>query len=194
MTCWEQPLERPGQEFQVATNRMETEQRLYEVLVRNMPCWRPALPWQAAQAPGEDGYLDLPGVDGEGKLVVFELKWEKTHARRDSPGHPPLPDVAQRKVGSDSFGSRCRAEGTPPYNPRLRLRSPNPPNTNASRKSGTRTDRRSRSRRTSLASPLSPQRVGKIGSETHFSSHRLEAISGLVRGSGGGVPQASDTK
>ena len=61
----------------VSTNRMETEQSLEEVLVRNPDMLAPGLTLVGRQTPIEGGYLDLLGVDEEGRLVVFELKREK---------------------------------------------------------------------------------------------------------------------
>ncbi len=60
-----------------STNRMETEQSLEEVLVRNTEMLMPGLTLVGRQTPTDTGNLDLLGVDGEGRLVVFELKRER---------------------------------------------------------------------------------------------------------------------
>ena len=61
----------------VSTNRMETEKLLEEVLKRNPDMLAPGLTLVGRQTPIEGGYLDLLGVDEEGRLVVFELKRDK---------------------------------------------------------------------------------------------------------------------
>ena len=65
-----------------STNRMETEQSLEDLLVRNPEMLMPGLTLVGRQTPTDTGNLDLLGVDVEGRLVVFELK------RRGSRGTP----------------------------------------------------------------------------------------------------------
>ncbi len=60
-----------------STNRIETEHLLEEVLVRNPDMLMPGLTLVGRQTPIDGGFLDLLGVDGDGRLVVFELKREK---------------------------------------------------------------------------------------------------------------------
>ncbi len=60
-----------------STNRMETELLLEEVLVRNPDMLMPGLTLVGRQTPIDGGFLDLLGVDEDGRLVVFELKREK---------------------------------------------------------------------------------------------------------------------
>ncbi len=60
-----------------STNRMETELLLEEVLVRNPDLLMPGLTLVGRQTPVDGGFLDLLGVDEDGRLVVFELKREK---------------------------------------------------------------------------------------------------------------------
>ena len=59
------------------TNRMETENSLEEALVRNPDMLMPGLTLVGRQVPTDNGFLDLLGVDADGRLVVFELKREK---------------------------------------------------------------------------------------------------------------------
>ena len=59
------------------TDRMETERSLEELLVRNPDMLMPGLTLVGRQTPIDAGFLDLLGVDGNGSLVVFELKREK---------------------------------------------------------------------------------------------------------------------
>ena len=70
-----------------STNRMETEHSFEEVLARNPDMLTPGLTLVGRQTPVEGGSLDLLGVDEDGRLVVFELKRRKAHARRRSTGH-----------------------------------------------------------------------------------------------------------
>ncbi len=60
-----------------STNRIETEHLLEEVLVRNPDMLMPGLTLVGRQTPIDGGFLDLLGVDEDGRLVVFELKREK---------------------------------------------------------------------------------------------------------------------
>ena len=60
-----------------STNRMETENLLEELLVRNPDMLMPGLTLVGRQTPIDSGTLDLLGVDTDGRLVVFELKREK---------------------------------------------------------------------------------------------------------------------
>ena len=60
-----------------STNRMETENLLEELLVRNPDMLMPGLTLVGRQTPIDSGTLDLLGVDADGRLVVFELKREK---------------------------------------------------------------------------------------------------------------------
>lgn len=60
-----------------ATKRFETERSLEEVLVKNPEMLMTGITLVARQAPTDTGYLDLLGIDEEGRLVVFELKREK---------------------------------------------------------------------------------------------------------------------
>ena len=56
------------------SNRMESEQLLEEILVKNPDLLMEGLTLVGRQTPTEGGPLDLLGVDGYGRLVVFELK------------------------------------------------------------------------------------------------------------------------
>ena len=56
------------------TDWMETEGSLEDVLVKNPDMLMPGLTLVGRQTPTESGYLDLLGVDEDGRLVVFELK------------------------------------------------------------------------------------------------------------------------
>ena len=56
------------------TDWKETESSLEEVLVKNPDMLMPGLTLVGRQTPTESGYLDLLGVDEDGRLVVFELK------------------------------------------------------------------------------------------------------------------------
>lgn len=56
------------------TGRTETENLLEEALVNNPEMLMPDLELVGRQTPIAGGYLDLLGVDREGRLVVFELK------------------------------------------------------------------------------------------------------------------------
>ena len=57
--------------------RTGTEAVLEDILVRNPAMLMPGLELVGRQTPTANGYLDLLGVDSEGRLVVFELKREK---------------------------------------------------------------------------------------------------------------------
>lgn len=68
-------LDGAGEATQVAqTNRAESELALEETLVKNPEMLMPDLELVGRQTPTDGGPLDLLGVDGEGSLVVFELK------------------------------------------------------------------------------------------------------------------------
>ena len=56
------------------TNRTHTENLLEDALVDNPDMLMPDLELVGRQTPTAGGYLDLLGVDAEGRLVVFELK------------------------------------------------------------------------------------------------------------------------
>ena len=56
------------------SNRMESEQLLEEILVKNPALLMEELTLVGRQTPIGGGALDLLGVDGYGRLVVFELK------------------------------------------------------------------------------------------------------------------------
>ena len=56
------------------SGRMESEQLLEETLVSNPGLLLEDLTLVGRQTPTEGGPLDLLGVDGDGRLVVFELK------------------------------------------------------------------------------------------------------------------------
>ena len=58
----------------VPSNRMESELLLEEILVKNPDLLMEGLTLVGRQTPTEGGPLDLLGVDGYGRLVVFELK------------------------------------------------------------------------------------------------------------------------
>ena len=56
------------------SNQMESEQLLEEILVKSPDLLMEGLKLVGRQTPTEGGPLDLLGVDGYGRLVVFELK------------------------------------------------------------------------------------------------------------------------
>ena len=56
------------------TEWKETEGSLEDALVKNPDMLMPGLKLVGRQTPTESGYLDLLGVDEDGRLVVFELK------------------------------------------------------------------------------------------------------------------------
>ena len=56
------------------SNRMESEEVLENILVRNPGLLIEGLTLVGRQTPTDGGPLDLLGVDGDGKLCVFELK------------------------------------------------------------------------------------------------------------------------
>ncbi len=72
---------RAGRKLDVA-DRLETEEMLEEVLVKNPDMLMRGLTLIGRQVPIETGYIDLLGIDEDGRLVVFELKREKL--RRDA--------------------------------------------------------------------------------------------------------------
>ena len=55
-------------------DRTDTESLLEDILVRNADLLIPGLRLVGRQTPTEGGPLDLLGVDGDGRLAVFELK------------------------------------------------------------------------------------------------------------------------
>ena len=55
-------------------NQMESEAFLEDILVNNPGLLLEDLTLVGRQTPTEGGPLDLLGVDGDGRLVVFELK------------------------------------------------------------------------------------------------------------------------
>ncbi len=57
--------------------RTGTEAVLEDILVRKPAMLMPGLELVGRQTPTANGYLDLLGVDSDGRLVVFELKREK---------------------------------------------------------------------------------------------------------------------
>ena len=57
-----------------ATNRMETEGLLEDILTANPDMLEEGLQLVGRQTPTAGGNLDLLGVDSDGRLVVFELK------------------------------------------------------------------------------------------------------------------------
>ena len=57
-----------------SNNRLESEQLLEETLVENPDLLVEGLTLVGRQTPTDGGPLDLLGVDGDGRLVVFELK------------------------------------------------------------------------------------------------------------------------
>ena len=59
------------------TGRAGTEALLEDLLVRHPDMLMPGVKLVGRQTPTANGYLDLLGVDSEGRLVVFELKREK---------------------------------------------------------------------------------------------------------------------
>ena len=59
------------------TERVETEEMLEAVLVANPDMLMRGLTLVGRQVPVETGYVDLLGIDEDGRLVVFELKREK---------------------------------------------------------------------------------------------------------------------
>ena len=59
------------------TERVETEEMLEAVLVANPDMLMRGLTLVGRQVPVATGYVDLLGIDEDGRLVVFELKREK---------------------------------------------------------------------------------------------------------------------
>ena len=57
-----------------SNNQLESEQGLEDTLVKNPTMLMEGLTLVGRQTPTEGGPLDLLGVDGDGRLVVFELK------------------------------------------------------------------------------------------------------------------------
>ncbi len=67
---------RAGTKLDLA-KRVETEEMLEDVLVANPNMLMRRLQLVGRQVPVETGYVDLLGIDDEGRLTVFELKREK---------------------------------------------------------------------------------------------------------------------
>ena len=67
---------RAGTKLDLA-ERVETEEMLEAVLVENPKMLMRGLTLVGRQVPVETGYADLLGIDGDGRLVVFELKRER---------------------------------------------------------------------------------------------------------------------
>ena len=67
---------RAGSKLDLA-NRIETEQMLEDVLVENPNVLMGGLTLVGRQVPVGTGYIDLLGIDENGRLVVFELKRDK---------------------------------------------------------------------------------------------------------------------
>ena len=67
---------RAGSKLDLA-DRIETEQMLEDVLVANPNALMGGLTLVGRQVPVGTGYIDLLGIDENGRLVVFELKREK---------------------------------------------------------------------------------------------------------------------
>ena len=67
---------RAGRKLDV-NDRFETEEMLEEVLVKNPDMLMRGLTLIGRQVPVGTGYVDLLGIDADGRLVVFELKREK---------------------------------------------------------------------------------------------------------------------
>ena len=59
------------------TDRVETEEALETILVASPDMLMSALRLVGRQIPVETGFVDLLGIDEDGRLVVFELKREK---------------------------------------------------------------------------------------------------------------------
>ena len=74
---WEVDEETKGSKRLEEAERTGTEALLEDILVRNPDMLMPGLELVGRQLPTANGYLDLLGVDSEGRLVVFELKREK---------------------------------------------------------------------------------------------------------------------
>ncbi len=70
------PTSRAGSKLDL-TERVETEEMLEAVLVANPDMLMRGLRLVGRQVPVETGFVDLLGIDKEGRLVVFELKREK---------------------------------------------------------------------------------------------------------------------
>ncbi len=70
------PTSKDGRKLDL-TERMETEEMLEAVLVANPEILMSGLTLVGRQVPVETGFIDLLGIDEDGRLVVFELKREK---------------------------------------------------------------------------------------------------------------------
>ena len=70
-----------------ATNQMETEGLLEDILTANPDMLEDGLQLVGRQTSTAGGPLDLLGVDTDGRLVVYELKRGKTEPRRSGASH-----------------------------------------------------------------------------------------------------------
>ena len=77
------------------TGRVETEEMLEAVLVANPEMLMRGLTLVGRQVPVATGFVDLLGIDGDGRLVVFEDGIERigdstngTEARGENPSGP----------------------------------------------------------------------------------------------------------
>ena len=70
------PTSQAGSKLDLA-ERVETEETLEGVLVANPEMLMRGLTLVGRQVPVETGFVDLLGIDEDGRLVVFELKREK---------------------------------------------------------------------------------------------------------------------
>jgi len=70
------PRSRAGSKLRV-NDRVGTEEMLEDVLVANPDMLMSGLTLVGRQIPVETGFVDLVGIDEDGRLVVFELKREK---------------------------------------------------------------------------------------------------------------------
>ena len=74
---WEVDEETKDSKRLEEAERTGTEAVLEDILVQNPAMLMPGLELVGRQTPTANGYLDLLGVDLDGRLVVFELKREK---------------------------------------------------------------------------------------------------------------------
>ena len=70
------PTTRAGSKLRV-TDRVETEEMLEDVLVANPDMLMSGLTLVGRQIPVETGFVDIVGIDEDGRLVVFDRKREK---------------------------------------------------------------------------------------------------------------------